>query len=80
MDSLIICIYKVFYSLYLNFITGFYGLKYLYSVISVIEKKLSLNSKKWTLVLVHHWAAAAGENYMEVLIKNFHIIEKGIQN
>jgi len=40
------------------------GLKYVYSVISVVEKRLPGNTKKWTLVrswlirvrLVHSWA------------------------
>ena len=56
----------MFYSLlYLNSWIGFYELKYLYSVISVIDKRLPGNTKKWTLVcswtarvrLVYPWAA-----------------------
>jgi len=56
------------YNILLIFISKFtdrlYGLKYLYSVISVIDKRLPGNTKKWTLVrswtarvrLVHPWA------------------------
>ena len=39
-----------YWLLYLNSRIGFNGLKYLYSVISVIEKRLPGNTKKWTLV------------------------------
>ena len=57
----------ILYSLlYLNSWIGFNGLKYAYSVISVIDKRLPGNTKKWTLVLswtarvrlVHPWAGA----------------------
>ena len=56
----------IYYSLLcLNSWIGFNELKYLYSVISVIDKRLPGNTKKWTLVrswtarvrLVHPWAA-----------------------
>jgi len=60
MDSIIRTICTIFYSLlYINSRIGFYGLKYLYSGISVIDKRLPGNTKKWTLVgvrLVHPWA------------------------
>ena len=55
----------IFYSLlYLNSRIGPNGLKFLYSVISVIDKRLPGKTKKWTLVhswtarvrLVHSWA------------------------
>ena len=55
----------IFYSLlYLNSWQGIDGLKYLHSVISIIDKRLPGNTKKWTLVrswligvrLVHFWA------------------------
>jgi len=60
----------IFYSLvYDNSRIGFNGLKYLYSVISVIDKRLPGNTKKWTLVrswtarvrLVHSWAVCSRE-------------------
>jgi len=65
MGSIIRATGTIFYSLlYLNSRIGFNGLKYLYSVISVIEKRLPGNTTKWTLVsswtarvrLVHSWA------------------------
>ena len=47
---------RIFYSLlYLNSRLGFNGLKYLYSVISVIDKRLPGNIEKWTLV--RSWTA-----------------------
>jgi len=65
MCSIIRSIGTISYSLlFLNSRIGFNGLKYLYSVISVIDKRLPGNTKKWTLVrswtarvrLVHSWA------------------------
>jgi len=65
MDSIIRSIGTIFYSLLLlNSRIGFNGLKQMYSVISVIDKRLPGNAKKWTLVrswtarvrLVHSWA------------------------
>jgi len=64
----------IFYSLvYFNSQIGFNGLKYLYSVISVIEKRLPGNTTKWTLVrswtarvrLVHSWAVGGRANVFE---------------
>jgi len=46
----------IFYSLFNpNSWIGFNGLKYAYSVISAIDKRLPGNTKKWTLVL--SWTA-----------------------
>ena len=40
----------IFYPpLYLDSWIGFNGLKYVYSVISVIDKRLPANTKKWTI-------------------------------
>ena len=60
----------IFYSvLYFNSWIGFNGLKYVYSVISVIDKRLPVITKKLTLVrlwtdrvrLVHPWAGSHGQ-------------------
>jgi len=65
MGSIIRSSVTIFYSLvYFNSQIGFNGPKHLYSVISVIDKRLPGNTKKWTLVrswtarvrLVHSWA------------------------
>jgi len=65
MGSIIRSSGTIFYPLvYVNSRIGFNGLKYLYTIISVIDKRLPGNTKKWTLVrswtarvrLVHSWA------------------------
>ena len=63
------------YSLvYFNSQIGFNGLKYLYSVISVIDKRLPGDTKKWTLVrswtarvrLAYPWAESCPVRKFEV--------------
>jgi len=70
MGSIISPIGTIFYSLlYINSPIGFYGVKYQYSVISVIDKSLPGNTKKWTLVsswmarvrFVHSWAVVENQ-------------------
>ena len=80
MGPIIRAIGTIFYSLvYLNSRIGFNGLKYLYSVISVIDKSLPGNTRKWTFVrswtarvrLVHPWA---GILYIKVyFFPEFHV-------
>ena len=75
MGSIIRSIGTIFYSLsYINSRIGFNGLKHLYSVISVIDKRLPGNTKKWTLVrswtarvrLVHSWAGRKRHNFVSL--------------
>ena len=50
MVSIITASRTIFYPLlYLNSQLGFNGLKYVYSVISVLDKRLPGNTKKWTI-------------------------------
>ena len=71
-----------FYSLFNpNSWIGFNGLKYAYSVISAIDKRLPGNTKKWTLVLswtarvrlVHPWVEYDADISLMTLIYRLYV-------
>jgi len=58
---------SIFYSLLcLNQLICFYGPKYVYSVISVIEKRLRCNTKKW--ILVRSWTVRVRTGCLSILM------------